>query len=437
MLNLIKTFLIISVVILPDYYILESPFRLRIVAMVFLLFVYLIDSLIMLKKPIQISKQTQDVLLAAFAVLLYVYVSDVIKNDAIDAARSFYPNLLILTVLPIFEYKNKSMDLHKVFYFVFGFAVLFAMIQIFGLRHNLSTLFSEFIFLKSDQIINPDTEQHLRVSGPGFSTITFALYLGYFIIITYYLLIRRKNIFLLGALGLMICTLFFTQTRSAIYGLLPSILVVQLFYGEKDVKQVIKILFILCGISISIIYLSDTIERFFPRLYKPFDASVIERFQTNYYATIAVLRESPVFGIPKEEAPGLISGTVDNIGLVFGDTLRVTTTHHNQILYYFRYYGLVGVGLLLILYILVFKKIIHAPSGTTKMMLLSIIIFDLQYSMGHNNKLINNILLWILLSMSSRINISSREEKYRTIPRGDFNKIKGADGFKERKTKRR
>jgi len=435
MLNLIKTVLIISVVLLPDYYIVASPFTLRIIAMFLLLFFYLIDSLVVLRKPIQISKDTQNVLLAAFALLLYVYISDVAKNDPVEASRRFYPNLLILTALPIFEYNKKSMDLHKILNIVFGFAILFAIFQILGLRHNLSTLLPEFAFIKSDRIIDPATVQDLRVSGPGFSIISFALYLGYFVIITQYLSLKSGNILLMIYLVIGAIVLLFTQTRSAIYGLLPSILIVRFFYGKRNIKEMFKILFILVVFSISISILSDTIQSRLPRLYEVLDASVLERFQTNYYATIGVLKESPVFGIPKEEAFEVISEAIAARGLVLGTTLRATTTHHNQILYYFRYYGLIGVSLLVMVYVMVCRKILGTPSHITKMMLLSILLFDLQYSLGHNNRLIHNILFWVLLSLASEKTSPPQEQKHYSIPSGNFNNIKTNNRFKITKRK--
>jgi len=221
------------------------------------------------------------------------------------------------------------------------------------------------------------------------------------IIMTYYRLIERKNIVLIASLGVMVAILFHTQTRSAIYGLIPSIALVHLFFVRKNVKDLIRITSLL-AITLSVVILfSGFIEKNFYRVTTPFDATVIERLQTNYYATIGVWKEAPLFGIRKEMAWDVISHTAREEGPIFGDIFRVTTTHHNQILYYFRYYGLIGLGLLIALYWMIFRKIGHSPNNITKMMLLSIFIFDFQYSIGHNNKLISNVLLWLLLSITA------------------------------------
>lgn len=410
---------------MPDYYILESPFSLKILALFLLFFTYLIDVLGVLKKQIEISRNTQKIILVAFVMLLYIYISDIFKGDFVEASRRFYPNVLILTVLPIFEYNRKSFDLYKTLGIIFGISVFFAIFQMLGLRHNLSTLLPELSIIKSSQLIDAATEQGLRVSGPGFSIINFSLYLGYFIIVIQYHFTQRGNIFLMIPLAVGALVLFFTGTRSAIYGLLPSILLVRFLYGKRNVKEMFKLLIIIATVSISLALLSESIQSRFQRFYKPFDASVIERFQTNYYATIGVLKESPFFGIPKEETSDVISRTVEEMGIFFGDTVRVTTTHHNQILYYFRYYGLVGVIFIGMLYLMVFRKILATPSQITKMIFLSIIVFDLQFSMAHNNKLLHNIVFWVLLSLASEQTLPFQEQEYRLIPSANFNSKKG------------
>lgn len=411
MLALAKLFFIISVILLPDYYFLASPFRIRTILMVLLLIIYALGHLKASKRNFQICGDTRNILIAAFLLLFYIYISDVIKNDPVDAANLFYPNLLIPAMLLVYEYRLRSFKLVRALYYVFSVSILFAIIQIAGIQVNLSTLVPNIGPIGSDQMIAVTSPQGLRVSGAAYSTIGFAEYLSIMLIITYYRLFDRKSISMIGLFIVMTGVLLFTQTRSAIYGLLPSVAVVHLYYMRKS-KDMKKVVFVL-GFAVLAIYLFlPFIENQFYRLMQPFDASVIERFQTNYYATLGVFREAPIFGIPKERAWEVISVAAWQRGLAFGDIFRFTTTHHNQIFYYFRYYGLVGVGLLILLYIFVFRKILRTPSLTLKMALLSIFIFDLQYSLGHNNKLITNIILWVLLALSFRrtCGLSSTQE---------------------------
>lgn len=405
--NIIKVLLLVSVLVLPDYYLIESPFRIRTIVLASLLLIYLFDHLVKSNKSIQMSKNTRDVLLVAITLLIYVYISDVIKNDPIEAANVFYPNLLIPFMLLIFEYKQESFNLYKVLYATFGISIVFAVLQILGMRDNLSTLVTQIGFMKSDQMISIVSPQGLRVSGAAYSIVGFAEYLGILIIITYFRFIDKRNIAMLIGLAAMIIILFFTQTRSAIYGLVPSILVVHLLFERKNVRGIVQIFGFFAIILFVISIFANTIEEKFYRVTTPFDATVIERLQTNYYAVLGVWREAPLFGIPKEMAWEVISSTAAQEKRVFDRVLRITTTQHIQILYYFRYYGLIGVGLLIILYYTVFKKILDTTSAITKMTLLSIFIFDFQYSFGHNNRLINNILLWILLSLANNRQLNS------------------------------
>lgn len=401
MLRLTKIALVVSVLLLPDYYILESPFRIRTILLAVLLIVYLLDHIFKSNRTFQMSRDTKNVLLAAYAFLIYIYISDVIKNDPIEAGNIFYPHLLIPVVLLIFEYRRKSFDLYKVLYLIFGISILFAVLQIIGLRENLSTLIPELGFIKSDQVISLPGPQGLRVSGAAYSIINFAECLGFLIIITYYRFTEKRNKISILSIILMIVVLFFTQTRSAIYGLVPSIFLVGLYYRRKNFKEVLRLAIFLVIVFFTVSLFSNLIEKSFHRLTTLSDWTVIERMQTNYYAMLGVWRRAPIFGIPKEMAWDVISRTAWEEGLIFGDILRISATHHNQVLYYFRYYGFVGLGLLMLLYYMIFRKIVHSSQLVTKMILLSIFLFDFQYSLGHNNKLINNIILWILLSLTT------------------------------------
>ena len=398
MLTSLKIMLIISILLLPEYFILESPYRITNIVMIMAIFVYLIDKLVISREGLNISRDTKMILLCALAFLLYIYISDIIKNDPIEGAKRFFPNLSILLMLPIFEHNKSSLNLYKVFLVVFSVSVIFSFMQIGGLNANLNILLPGFGFIKSDQIINPAVHLYFRVCGATFSIIGFSFYLSITIIILYYFALKKNNVFLFVALPILIIVLFFTQTRSALYGIVPAIALTNLMLTKNTLKAIIKtIVAVVCIISV-IYFFVDIIELKFPRIKNPFDASVIERLQTNYYATLGTWKEAPVFGVPRDEMWDVIRATAGKRGLVFGDTLRISGTHHNELLYYFRYYGLLGVGLLILLYYVVFLKILRTSNNTEKMILLSIFILAVLYSMAHNNKLINNILLWILLS---------------------------------------
>jgi len=400
MLKISKIILLFAIFILPDYYILDPSYRFLTICLVLVHFSYVIDNLFIKKHKVLIHKDTWNILIMSLLFLLYIYISDVIKNDPVEAAKFFYPTLLIPLLLITFESRKSTFNLHKYYILIFGITIFFAIMQIFGFTYTLSALIPNLGFLQADDksylILIPGTG--LRVVGATFNLIGFAEYLCILIIILYFRFIKRRTVPLLVAIIILIVVLFFTQTRSALYGLVPSIALVHFIYAHKDFNRILKMA-ILVIIMLSIMMLFFTvIEMFFYRLTTPFDASALERFQTNYYAMLGVLDKAPIFGIPREMAWEIISEKAAEIGLVFGDRIRITTTHHFQILFYFRYYGFIGVALLVLLYYMIFRKIIHLPHKYSKMMILSIFIFDLQYSVGHNNKLISNIILWVILA---------------------------------------
>ncbi|MBN2570113.1 MAG: hypothetical protein JXB42_11845 [Deltaproteobacteria bacterium] len=401
MLKTSKIILLIFVLLLPEYFIFESPYRLTYVAMSFLLLVYVIDKFVILGEDLNISRDTRVILFYAFSLLLYVFISDVIKNDPAEGARMLLPNLLIPLMLPIFEYKKSSVNLYKAFFAIFSISVAFAVVQAVGFKWNLPILFPGFGFLKSDRFLDPMMHLHWRVSGATFSVIGFALYLGIAIIILYYLMIEKKNKFLIIPLFILVIVLFFTQSRSTLYGIVPTLALTNLICTKNSIKSLINTTLTTILIIIAIYSFSEIIKASTPRVTNPFDASVIERLQTNYYATLGTWETAPIFGVPRDKIWDVIQTTATRKGIVVGDKWRITTTHHNQLLYYFRYYGLIGLGLLVLLYYKIFVEIFKTSDKTNRMILLAIFIFDFQYSMMHNNKLINSILLWVLLSLAS------------------------------------
>lgn len=403
MLRLSKIGLIFTMIVFSDYYILDPSYRLYNIFLALSFFTFCMEIFFIKKKGLVISKDTRDILLVSFIFLSYLYISDIVKNDPIEGAKMFYPILLIPLMLLVFEYGSRFFDSCKFFSIAVSIGILFAVLQIFGFSYNLSALFSNLGIIHADERLYTLVieGQGRRVIGATFNLISFAEYLSILIMIMYFRFLEKRKLVLLIAIAVMIVVLFFTQTRSALYGLGPTIIFVHLLCGQKNIRGFLKISAAILIMLFAVFLFSGIIEKYFYRLTTPFEATALERFQTNYYAMLGVWRQAPIFGIPKDMAWEVISGTALQEGLVFGDQLRITTTHHNQVLYYFRYYGLVGVALLIFLYVMVFKKIAHTPNKITKMILFSIFIFDLQYSMGHNNKLVNNVILWILLSIAS------------------------------------
>jgi len=415
-LRLAKIFVIASVFIFADYYLIKPAFSLRIISIAILVVIFLADKLVILKERIYISEDTKKVLIVSFFFLFYIYISDSIKNDFIEATNQFLPGVLLPLILIIFEYRLNSSNLYKILYGVFSISFVWAISQIVGFGENLNTIFQGIGILQSHQIIDPATQAGSRVSGAIFSVIGFANYLGIFIIITYFKFLESKKKILIPAMLIMAIVLFFTQTRAALYGIVPSIAVIQCFHSRKKIKEILRIIAVMLLIMCTLWLFNNTIEKKFSRITTISQPDVLLRFQVNYYLMKGVWKEAPLFGIPKESAWELLYESAAISIQYLGDTSARTPTHHNQIGYYFRYYGLIGLILLLALYFMIFRKIAHTSFFYTKMMLMSIFLFDFQYSMSHNTKLISNILLWILLALAVKEKNKKDETSYSTAP---------------------
>ena len=115
--------------------------------------------------------------------------------------------------------------------------------------------------------------------------------------------------------------------------------------------------------------------------------------------SIGILTESPIIGIPMGEKAWEIYDKYAASGYSpYLMSAESTPTHHNQPLFFLRYYGLIGLGLLFALYFKIFKAITLAKDKQIRFLVGAIFVVDLFFSMTHNNKIFNP-LLWIYLSL--------------------------------------
>jgi hypothetical protein len=395
-----KTLVIAAVLLAPDYYVVAPELRVSYLAMLLAVLLFLGDVLLLHDRPVFLSKETLRVVMWAFALLFYVFVTDAARGNADAAIRNFLPGLMIPVLLIVFEYRSEEYPLRKVLQTVFFVSVLFGVLQVLGVVGNLTTLAPGFWILKSDQIVLEASLQGLRITGATTNTIGFALQLGFFIILAYSTFRDSPSWKTGGWLALLGSLVMFTQTRSLIYGLVPSVVLVSVLFSKQRVKKVLLSLVVMLLLVGALALGTSAIERAFPRLYDPFDLTVMQRIQTNVYAAVGVWSVSPIFGVPRDSVASVVFAGLSAGRLPIGDVLIVNTTNHNQLGFYFRYYGLVGLAMLLILYWAAFRKVMVASSPGVRLMLLSMLLFEAQYSMLHNNKLVNSPVTWILLSMA-------------------------------------
>jgi len=401
--NFSKIFVLISALLLADYYIILPSLIVRAFsfALLFMIYIFFINPFF---SKSSMSGSTKAVVFYGILFITYTLISDVIKNDPIESFKDWIVNILIILMLPIFEDNVSKFNTLSVYSRIVACSMLLAVFQIFGLGHNLNTLIPDIGIIKSNQMIDPATISGYRVSGANFSVIAFAENVAVLMMLLYFLLKKAKKLSFIIAIGISVFILFYTQTRAAIFSIIPAIFISEFFIEKISPNSIIKRI-LLGGIIYLALFLStEMLETKFTYVFRDIETHDTHRFEINYYMVKAVWEESPIFGIPKRSAWDMFFKYAEMPQTMMDYLSRSshdTPTHHNQLAYYFRYYGLTGIALLTFLYISIYKKIVRSRcDNMIKLFLLSVFIFDLLYSMGHNNKVAANEILWILLSSS-------------------------------------
>ena len=414
-----KILLLITLLVFPQYYILVSPFRLTIIASLVLIGIFFMDMTVK-GEVVLLGGATERLLLICIFFLLYVFFVDFTRNDAIDATRKFFGYGFIPFLLIPFQKRDKF-HFEKVFNILLFISIYFAVMQLLGIRENLSTLFHGFGPIKSDNIAHYQMVHDGRVSGAVFSIVFFGEILAIAIILSYYKFLETQRWMWLVYITFLSYLLVKTQLRSAIYGLLPVLLIVDLITTTKkwDILKrfaIVTILF-MTVLSLNLLY---TRQPFLAdRLLNPVDSSTIEKVLSNYYGSLGTLDESPLVGTRREDIKSTTQRKLSSNRRIFVDH-DFQLTDHNQILYYLKYYGLIGVFFLALLYLSIHKYIM-TECWDHRRVLLAILLFDFQHSMFHNNRLLSNSIIWIILGAF----IARTTEHRRIIPHNDvqYNQI--------------
>jgi hypothetical protein len=405
--NIFKTFVLASIILLSDYYFMAENIRLATLSVFFLMLFYAVENaIIRRRRAFTVDQNTGKILKVAICFIGYIFLIDLYRGTDIFKLIVFViSSVMIIILLPIFEDRRTPYNIIRKFNFLMFITMMFGLMQ-FLTNSNiiLSDIISGLGLIGVDQGVNLAllSDNYFRTTGATSNNIGFALQLSMFIIVNYVILMQRWHLKILFNLIISSFILFTTQTRAAIFGLAPVIIATQALFARmhKNFLKMTSIIGWALVIGVGYWLLNDLILKNLTYIGRDIIEHDVHRFSVNWNMSIGVLKESPLFGISPERAW--------DIYLKYGD-LRVydynadikTPTHHNQFAFYFRYYGFVGVGLLCWLYVMIFRKIMQAKSFWIGFALGSIFIFDLVFSMVHNNKLIASPLLWIFLSLAS------------------------------------
>jgi len=368
--NALKTFVLASNILLLDYYFITENIRIPLLSIFLLIIFYVIDVCILRREPIFVfAKHTDKIIKVAFIFIGYIVLIDFYRNASIYNAVIFATTtIMLVALLPIFEDRRIQYNLIPYFKFFVIVSAIFAMVQFITANENiiLCNYLSDLGIFKSNRLVDAElfSDNYFRTSGASSYIIPFAIQISLFIIIEYvtFMQFRRpKEIISILASFFILLT---TQIRAAVFSIVPIMIATQAFFGRlhKHYQKMASIVFWVVIASLAYLSLGFILTKmtYIGRSIMEHDT---HRFVTNWIMTIGVLKESPLFGISPERAWDIYLqyGGERNYYLYTHHTQTVPT-HHNQLGFYLRYYGLIGVFLLCWLYVLIFKKIMRAKS---------------------------------------------------------------------------
>jgi len=403
----LKAALVTAIVLLPDYYVIHPSVRVIFFLVCLITAWDLLNRIYFSGRRVShcvphINRDTRTILILAIVFLFYIFVVDVYRDSELSSSIiSFFGGLLSVALLPIFERGRDKFDLYKVFGVCLWISVVFGALQFSGFYYTLGELFPNLVIIRADNVWKANSEvEYFRMTGAGGNLIAFATYLTVMSLIMYCSLLNRFSAQKLFKLLLLLALLLSTQLRTLVFTLPIALILIAWFNSRKRARLVVTYVPLIALMTLPVVIFGNELAEIFSYLTREITVGDTYRFSVNYYMTIGVFQESPWFGISGNDAwdiylrygnPYIYSNQLD----------AAVPTHHNQLAYYFRYYGLIGVILFCALCVGIVKKIAAAPSKIIRLILASIFVLDFLSSMAHNNKIIGSYILWIFLSWAA------------------------------------
>ena len=397
-------FFISSFTIFTDFYFIIPELTFSNISLLLIFFLFFMH-----KKEINDFHQTfskeeqvnlKNILKISFVFIFAVFIINLIhKVSIVYSIKTVLIQSSITLSLPFinFLYYKKNINFMKFINIVIFIHFFFIILQLLGLTVNLTSIFpSNFIIGIYET--NQFNKEALRVTGATNNPITLAQQFLAFICISLVRYINQKNLHNLLILSICVLTLLFTQSRAAIFSFIPIMYFSSFIFLKFNIKK-LSYLIIISFLSYYLynIFLSD-LQSMFAYTFQDMSLSSTHRFWTNLYISQGVLKESPLIGIPANLAWNIFDQYKDINYNIYLYNRAETPTHHNQIFFYLRYYGLVGLSILIFFYYRLFKTIKDIPNKNISFLLGSILLLDLFFSFTHNNKIFSPM-LWIYLSL--------------------------------------
>lgn len=382
-----------------------------------------VASLVLSAKMIRpLRPSTRKVMAVAGSVILFKFIVDstIHLQDLLDPFKLSLIEIFTVLLLPLVEWSKIPMrQVRTAFFFAAGAAMFFGFLQTFGIDITLKEMIpTNQIFIFEKQRF--DYLEHTgRIVGTYTTGVSFSLMLGTLFFVLMGLLRRQadilrffiKNSMVVAGLVIIFFLILHTQTRSAIYGV-PLALMVGYFLSSRRFLRKTVIAFVSLAFAISLFGVFQALViGVSERAAFGMDANTYYKVTSNIYGAYAALSHDPLFGVPVNRRLDRGEGTSDDMALVkegrqlLGDIIetdeeyRLAATNHNQFAYFLKYYGLVGFFMFLWLLFVIFKKISQKANVSERFVLMSIFIFHVQFSMLHNNQLLQTLLVWIFLGL--------------------------------------
>ena len=410
--------LIFSIINLNNLYIFSYKLNfIRLFSVFFILYIFL--------RPFSLDRLTRTTkvlfkwafLFITFKFILYVTIH---FDHDIEPFYEFLKELFVILLLPAIEISGFK-KISKAILICAVPSILLGILQIINPNVNLDTIIPHNPIIFTQQITQSYLLNESRIVGTYNLSIGLALLIGFLcIIICSNIVADKKKLKLMyfSIFCLLHFLVIFTQTRSAIYGIVPSIIIAFLLSERKRIKKISITLFlvIICTACFGIftVFVVKYSERSIIRM----DSNTYYKITANIYGVYGSLSQNPLFGIRKSKEISdsrdkylrdykrdmeLLRKAKQDLGdfLKTKDFSKIMQTHHNLFAFYLRYYGIIGFGFLFFIMVLMYKKINVKIDHSTKFMLFGIVFYFIQFSMFHNTKLLQCELLWLLIAQGT------------------------------------
>lgn len=367
----------------------------------------------------RIPPSTVGLMTWTFALVFYKFLLDSTLHleEGLDAATQLLKESVTVLMLPVFERIGAGrIRVVSVIMVAATISGAFGFIQIFYPGFNIPSLLPSNPILITDGDAFDYIASENRIVGTYAIAIGFALLMGLAIVILWArnLILKKNSILTISALLVAVLFAYLilaSQTRSAVYGLFPALLMAYLIENLKNPRKMMLAIGVAFMLLVAFDGYREMVSNYSSRSAKGMDANTYYKITANLYGTYAALARDPLFGVPiirsdpvaasKAYYELIVEGRAE-LGEVIEDShfnQDFVPTNHNLFAFYARYYGLVGFFLLIGVLVMMFRKARRKKDISDRYLIYGVIIYFLQYSLLHNTQILETLAIWALLSV--------------------------------------